>query len=196
MDVSDCDLMKGIAAGDGAAFDTFYTRHQLYVLRVLLRLLQEPADAEDVMQETFLQIWHRSGQYDPSRATPAGYLTLVARSRALDLIRRRRATQPEGGVEPTFEFDPTLGLVQDESRTQMRDAMAKLPVDQRQVIRMAFLASMTHEQIAGQLNLPLGTVKTRIRLGLQRLKSILPEAASGGGLTPADLTLTVTITLV
>lgn len=178
MDTSDALLMKGIAAGDESSFRAFYDRHLRTVIQLLYRMLREPADVEDVAQETFLQIWNRSHQYDASRASPAGYLTLVARSRALDLIRKRKPNLPPDHVEPTFEHDVTLQLVRDESVHHVRQAMAKLPAEQRQVIRLAFLTGLTHEQIALALHVPLGTVKTRIRLGLRRLKTLMPEQSN------------------
>ena len=195
MDASDSQLMSAIVNGDEVAFRTFFERHSLGVMKTLFRILREPADAEDVMQETFLQLWSRSSQYDAAKASPAGYLTLIARSRALDLVRKRKPGQGADSVEPSFEFDPSLGLIQDESRVKMRAAMSSLPAEQRQVIRLAFMAGLTHEQIAFQLNVPLGTVKTRIRLGLRRLKTMLPDGSgggdapdAGGGLAPAEPT--------
>jgi len=182
MDSSDAQLMRGIVAGDASAFQVFFNRHRLPITQFLYLILREPADVEDVVQETFLQIWHRAEQYNPAKASPAGWLTLIARSRALDLIRRRKTRQPGSSeVEPSFENDISLGLIQDESRQEVRAAMTRLPPEQRQVIRMAFLGGMTHEQIAHILHVPLGTVKTRIRLGLRRLKNLLPEEESEAG---------------
>jgi RNA polymerase sigma-70 factor (ECF subfamily) len=179
MDASDAELMQGIVAGEPAAFHLFFDRHRQAITQFLYRILREPADVEDIVQEAFLQLWHRSEQYNPDKASPAGWLTLIARSRALDLIRRRRPGQPAEGAEPSFQTDITLGLIQDESRARVRAALLGLPQEQRDVIRMAFLGGMTHEQIAGTLHLPLGTVKTRIRLGLRRLKQMLPDENGG-----------------
>jgi RNA polymerase sigma-70 factor, ECF subfamily len=175
MDINDAQLMQSIAAGDAAAFQSFMSRHSKMVMQTLYRLLREPSDVEDVMQETFLQIWRKSDRYDETKASPAGYLTLIARSRALDLLRRRKPGTPPDHVEPSFEFDISLGLVRDESVKRVRAALNQLPLDQRKVIRLAFLTGMTHEQIAGMLHVPLGTVKTRIRLGLRRLKTLMPD---------------------
>lgn len=175
MDINDGQLMQGIAAGDEAAFHTFMQRHTKMVMQVLYRMLHEPADAEDVLQETFLQIWQKSDRYDATKASPAGYLTLIARSRAMDLLRKRRHDQHSDQVDPSFEFDISLGLVRDESVRRVRAALSQLPLDQRKVIRLAFLTGMTHERIADILRVPLGTVKTRIRLGLRRLRAMLPE---------------------
>ena len=175
MDISDTQLMQAIAAGDAAAFQSFMLRHAKMVMQTLYRLLREPADVEDVMQETFLQIWQKSDRYDETKSSPAGYLTLIARSRALDLLRRRKPETPPDFLDPSFEFDISLGLVRDESVKRVRAALNQLPLDQRKVIRLAFLTGMTHEQIAGMLHMPLGTVKTRIRLGLRRLKALIPE---------------------
>ena len=177
---SDSELMAGIVAGDEAAFHAFYDRHSLHVMRVLFRLLHEPADAEDVMQETFLQLWHRAEQYNAELASPVGWLTLIARSRALDLLRKRKPSQGDSSADPGFEIDMSLGLVRDESRTKVRAALSNLPSEQRQVIRMAFMGGMTHEQIAEMLSLPLGTVKTRIRLGLRRMRTMMPGESGNG----------------
>jgi RNA polymerase sigma-70 factor (ECF subfamily) len=127
------------------------------------------------MQETFLQLWHRSEQYNANLASPVGWLTLIARSRALDLLRKRKPLQGDSSADPGFEIDMSLGLVRDESRAAVRSALSSLPADQRQVIRMAFMGGMTHEQIAAMLGLPLGTVKTRIRLGLRRMRNMMPS---------------------
>jgi RNA polymerase sigma-70 factor (ECF subfamily) len=180
MDASDAHLMHGIAAGDEAAFYAFYQRHLSTVMQVLYRMLREPADVEDVLQDTFTQIWHRSHQYDPQRASPAGYLTMVARSRALDLLRRRKPDPGGEQLDKPVDWDPTIGMARDESVTKVRSALSKLPPEQREVIRMAFLGGLTHEQIAHMLSVPLGTVKTRIRLGLRRLKSLMPGTGNGG----------------
>src|SRR4051794_26978706 len=111
MEPSDAQLMQGIVAGDQSAFNCFYERNNLMVLRVLLRILHEPADAEDVMQESFLQLWHRADQYNPGLASPSGWLTLIARSRALDLLRRRKPKQSDPNSDPGFEIDLSLGLI-------------------------------------------------------------------------------------
>src|SRR5438132_1449362 len=147
MDISDAQLMQAIAAGDAAAFQSFMHRHSKTVMQTLYRLLREPSDVEDVMQETFLQIWQKSDRYDETKASPAGYLTLIARSRALDLLRKRKPETPPDHVDPSFEFDISLGLIRDESVKRVRAALNQLPLDQRKVIRLAFLTGMTHEQI-------------------------------------------------
>lgn len=172
---NDADLMQAIVVGDETAFNTFYERHSRATLGVLLRLIREPGDAEDVMQETFLQVWNRAQQYDAERASPAAWLTMIARSRGLDFLRKRRPDTPDDFFDPAFEHDPTLQLVQDESRDRVRQALAQLPPDQRDAIRLAFLGGMTHEQISVNLGVPLGTIKTRIRLGIRRLRALLPN---------------------
>lgn len=175
IDINDVQLMQSIAEGDQTAFRTFMERHTKMVMQILYRMLHEPADVEDVMQETFLQIWQKSERYDAGKASPAGYLTLVARSRAMDLMRKRKPDAPPDHVDPSFEYDISLGLVRDESVKRVRAALSQLPLDQRKVIRLAFLTGMTHERIADILRVPLGTVKTRIRLGLRRLRAMLPD---------------------
>ena len=172
--VTDLQLMQRIAAGDGSAFAALYDRHAARLLRSLVRWVGDRAAAEDVLQESFFQLWRRARQYDAGRAPPGAWLFLLARSRALDYLRHRR---PGPEVEPPadVECDPARLLEHAESSRRVREALGRLPVEQRDALMMAFYGGLTHEQVAAALAVPLGTAKTRIRLGIRRLRQALAD---------------------
>jgi RNA polymerase sigma-70 factor (ECF subfamily) len=180
MSSSDEQLVTRIAAGDRSAFAHFYDRHAGRVYGLLLYMLRHAGDAEDVLQDTFWQIWERSAsRYDVRRSPPVAWLLAIARSRALDLLRKRKLLSELPGEygcpNCSYEPDPIQRLERSETGHQLRTALAVLPEAQRQAVMLAFYTGLTHDQIARQLALPLGTVKTRIRLGLRRLRGILED---------------------
>jgi RNA polymerase sigma-70 factor (ECF subfamily) len=178
MECSDQQLVSRIASGDRGAFAEFYDRHAPAVLGLLVRLLGQRADADDVLQDAFLQVWRRAPQYDAGRSTPLGWLILIARSRALDYLRRRRP--PNAPAPETADValaDPADGLQWRETAGCVRAALKQLPKEQRSAIGLAFFAGLSHEQVARRLGVPLGTAKTRIRLGIQRLRALLDEVS-------------------
>jgi RNA polymerase sigma-70 factor (ECF subfamily) len=172
----DQQLLSRIAAGDTTAFAQFYDHHAPRVLGSLLKWLGRREDAEDVLQETFWQVWCRAGQYDAARAMPAVWLFMIARSRALDYLRQHR---PErlALVEPerVTMRDPSTIFESSESAQQVQEALAKLPEEQRSAIRLAFYEGLTYDQVARAQAIPLGTIKTRIRLGMKRLRDLLRD---------------------
>jgi RNA polymerase sigma-70 factor (ECF subfamily) len=171
-DASDQELVEAIKARDAEAFAALYDRHAPRLLGLLARWLGDRGEAEDALQDTFWQVWQRAAQYDAGQVPPVVWLMLIARSRALD---RRRP--PEGGPgaddRAATAEDPAAGLLEDESARQIRDALAKLPEEQRSAILLAFYGGMTHEQVAARQAVPLGTAKTRIRLGMRQLRQYL-----------------------
>jgi RNA polymerase sigma-70 factor (ECF subfamily) len=175
MERTDLDLLTAVAAGDADAFGAFYDRHAPRVLGFVRRLVADDGDAEDVLQETFWQVWRRSGDFDAVRGTPLAWLVLIARSRALDRLRRtKKGATPL--PEDSLKSPDTPGYVElAETREQVDAALARIPGEQADAIRLAFYGGLTHEQVAQRLQAPLGTVKTRIRLGLQRLRSLLRD---------------------
>jgi RNA polymerase sigma-70 factor (ECF subfamily) len=178
MESSDLHLLSRIASGDAGAFAAFYDRHAPVVLGLLVKMLGRRADAEDVLQETFWQVWRQAARYDPARSSPQGWLVLLARSRALDSLRRRRpAGEAPDAADRAADADPAHGLEQGEQARLVETALARLPEEQRRAIRLAFFGGLTHEQVAEQLAVPLGTAKTRIRLGMQRLRGLLADPA-------------------
>jgi RNA polymerase sigma-70 factor (ECF subfamily) len=176
MEKTDVELVHAMADGDRDSFAALYDRHAPRVFALLMRWLGQRADAEDVLQETFWQVWEQAGRYDPMRAPPGGWVYLIARSRAMDVLRRRR---PEAtgrpGCEPVTITDPGAAAEHGEASMNIGKALGALPEEQRVAVHLAFFDGMTHEQVARRQSIPLGTAKTRIRLGMQRLREILCE---------------------
>jgi RNA polymerase sigma-70 factor (ECF subfamily) len=151
---------------------------------VAYRIVGERADADEVVIEAFAQAWREAGRFEPGRGSVAGWLTMIARSRALDLVRARSrreritgtaaADQPE---EPpamgAWQGDPADSLDRSERRRQVLAALAELSPPQRKAIELAFFEGLSQSEIAERLNEPLGTVKTRVRLGMQKLRDLL-----------------------
>lgn len=172
---SDQQLLSGIAAGDRDAFAEFYDRHAPRALGLLVKLLGARGDAEDVLQEVFWQVWSRAGQYDAARSTPQVWLYLLLRSRALDQLRRRRAGTAPPAYAAAGDSDPVRDLERGEASERVRQALAQLPEEQRSAITLAFYSGLTHEKVAQHQSIPVGTVKTRIRLGMKRLRDLLGQ---------------------
>jgi RNA polymerase sigma-70 factor (ECF subfamily) len=172
MGVPIAELISRIACGrDRGAFDRLYDELSGRVYGFLLRLLRNRPDADDVLQETFLQVWNQAGRFDPERANVDGWVLMIARSRAADRLRKRAAAPTADlTADPVATADPSEPLARADDATRVSNALGQLPHEQRELIRMAFFDGLTHEQIARAMNIPLGTVKTRIRLGLIRLR--------------------------
>ena len=174
-------LLQRIATGDGEAFRRFYDRYASLAFTFAIRLLGSRSDAEDLLQEVFLQVWRQAQSYNPERGSPEAWLITMTRSRAIDKLRsiRRRDTSPL----PADEALPLAGGTQVEPPTQALEAkltvegvLTKLPAAQRTVLEMAYFDGLTQSEIAAQLREPLGTVKTRMRAGLERLRGFLEAA--------------------
>lgn len=174
MAATDVELLADVAGGDQTAFARLYDRHAPRVFGLLIRILGNRTEAEDVLQEAFFQVWTQAERYDASRASPAVWLTRIARSRAIDALRRRRDVQPlTARPEPVAADDAAAGPERGELVGAARGALTELPHDQRLAICLSFYCGLTHEQIAQQQGEPLGTVKTRIRRGMMKLRDIL-----------------------
>jgi len=176
MERTDQELLSMMAAGDSSAFGVFFDRYSSRVLGLLVKFVRRREDAEDLLQATFCEIWRRAPSFDPSRSCCDSWLFLIARSRALDYLRIRRPTAELAAVpEPATDHDLTGGLELVEASDRLHEALQRLPEEQRRAIELAFFAGLTHEQIAGELEAPLGTIKTRIRLGMNRLRDSLRD---------------------
>jgi len=173
--MSDQDLLHRIAAGDRSAFSAFYDRYAPRVWGLVSRILPRREDAEDALQTTFWHVWRSAAQYDATRARPEVWLLLLARCRALDHLRRQKAAAPLPEVDFPSRDKLGSGLEQSENAQQVREALGQLSEERASAIRLAFFAGLTHEQIAERQATPLGTVKTRIRRGMQRLRELLGE---------------------
>jgi RNA polymerase sigma-70 factor, ECF subfamily len=178
----DADLLRRMAAGDEAALGALYDRWAPLVHSVVLRVVGDADDAEELVEETFWQAWRQAGRYDASRGGISGWLVVIARSRALDRVRLRgwqRAGAASGldgaaAAEPVVDVaGPLDAAAQDETRRLVRAALEKLPVEQRETVEMAYFRGMSQTEIAAATGQPLGTVKTRARLALQKLREAL-----------------------
>jgi RNA polymerase sigma-70 factor (ECF subfamily) len=158
-----------------ADFEAIYAQHASEVLHTARGILRDTTLAEDVVQEVFERVWRGSG-FDERRGPLGPYLKLLARSRALDLWRRTRAGEraqhrlEEGaGSSPAVAHDPEAVLLRDTERRQARAAVRRLPVAQRQAIGLAYWGGLSAEQVATAEGIPLGTAKSRVRMGLDKL---------------------------
>jgi RNA polymerase sigma-70 factor (ECF subfamily) len=164
-------LVARIRAGDQQAMSELYDRYSKVVYAVALRVLQDAAGAEDVLQDVFLQLWRNPDAFDASRGSLAAWLAVIARHRSIDRLRKRR---PETNIEDcVIASGPDL---RDETeRTliieKVRGALDLMSPEQRQAMELAFFQGLTHTEIAEKTGEPLGTIKTRIRSGLQQLRA-------------------------
>jgi RNA polymerase sigma-70 factor, ECF subfamily len=180
-DEFDAELLRAVARGDEAAFARVYDRYAPILLGLMLRILRSRAEAEDVLQEVFLQVWQQARSFDPARGRAFTWLATLARSRAIDRLRavdsRERAAQrsAEDGPPPEVESHAWADeeAIRAERAEAVRAALAELPEEQRQVLVLAYLDGMSQSEIAAAKNQPLGTVKTRTRAGLKRLSEAL-----------------------
>ncbi len=173
------NLIARIAKGDREAFSRFYDALAGVAFGLIRRVLRDPGVAEEVLQEVFWGVWRDAPQYDPGRGTPEAWLLMRAKSRAIDKLRsiRRRGQTFVAPVDESVARAPDTGLDRPgagvEERGQVERGLTQLPLAQRQVIELAFFGGLTQSEIATRLGEPLGTVKTRARLGLERLRSVL-----------------------
>jgi RNA polymerase sigma-70 factor (ECF subfamily) len=177
-----------MAAGDEAALAAVYDEHARAVYSFILRILGDEGEAEDVLQEVFAQAWRQASRYDTIRGTVAAWLLNMARTRAIDRLRARRArpdraaATPEEAVAalPAATIDPADALAAEQDAERVRKALHALPALQRRAIELAYFEGLTQSEIAGRLAEPLGTIKTRIRLGLLKLRDALTGSPAGG----------------
>src|SRR2546428_109340 len=171
------ELIRRMAAGDRDALAPFYDLYAPLAFGLLRRMLRDVDEAAEVLQEVFWELWRAAGEYDPRRGSPEAWVTVRARSRGIDRVRsvRRREemfvvrTSEPAAALPEATVNPG-SLVED--REMVRGVLRELPAEQRQVIELAYLQGMTQSEIAARLGLPLGTVKTRMRLGMERLRGM------------------------
>jgi RNA polymerase sigma-70 factor, ECF subfamily len=172
-DADDMGLLTRIQSGEQEAMTALFDRYGTMVYSVALRVLKDAGEAEDVMQEIFVQVWKNPGAFVSGRGSLGGWLVVVARNRSIDVIRRRRPSEP---VE-LFALPSSTNLAQEAERNSLlekvRGAMHSLPDEQKKSIELAFFDGLTHSEIAEQTGDPLGTVKTRIRLALITIRKAL-----------------------
>jgi RNA polymerase sigma-70 factor, ECF subfamily len=181
--LDDPALLRLIAAGDDGALEVIYDRYSRLVFSIALHLLGEPAAAEEVTLDVFTRLWQNADQYDPGRAQLNTWLTSISRHRAIDRLRRRDV-RPEGHSLPLDEVNfvlaehnpgPEDNAALHLQQERVRAALRELPEEQRRALALAYLRGLTQREIAERLGLPLGTVKTRIRLAMEKLRFLLRE---------------------
>ena len=182
-------LVRRMAAGDDQALGALYDRWSAVVHGVVSRLLRHPDDVEDVVEETFWQAWRQAARFDRTRGAVQTWLLTIARSRALDRVRavRRRREEPLEGddgevvVQQAADGDPGLDAEASERRRIVVAALAGLPAEQREALELGYFGGLSQTEIAERTGQPLGTVKTRMRLAMQKLRSQLQVLGIEGG---------------
>jgi RNA polymerase sigma-70 factor (ECF subfamily) len=176
------DLVASVAKGDQKAFEQLYEQSSALLYALVMRIVGNQDEAAELLQEVYLEAWRKASNYDVARGTPMAWLVTLARSRALDRIR---ALGSRGkGVTASLDDTPAAGLVATngdalemraatERQALVGMALKSLPLVQRQAIELAFYGGLTHMEIAERLQTPLGTIKTRIRLGMEKLRDSL-----------------------
>lgn len=181
--VSAIRLIERVAEQDREAFRQLYDGFASLIFTLAMRMLRTRPDAEDLLQEVFAQVWRQAANYRAERGSPEAWMINIARSRAIDKIRSMRRmdksfvlTDDPARAESSENVE--FSAAESETRVTMNSALASLPEAQRKVLELAYFDGLTQSEIAERLAEPLGTVKTRIRSGLQRLKNILGTQAA------------------
>lgn len=177
----DAALVRAVADGRPEAVEELFDRYGGMLLGLARKVVKDPADAEEVLQETFVHVWNRAGSYDPARSSVATWLVLITRSRAIDRVRTKNvvdrthtAVQKEAG--PEHESARGASLVLDRERRQrVRSELQAIPEEQRTVLELAFYHGLTQREIAERTGIPLGTVKTRTLLAMNKLRKALRD---------------------
>jgi RNA polymerase sigma-70 factor (ECF subfamily) len=175
---ADQGLVSAIAGGSSDALGRLYDRHAGRVFALARRIVARPEDAEEIVQDVFAQVWRQAARYTGDRASVAGWIVMLTRTRAIDRLRARRARPDEDqGIEPTPALplpslapDPESITLSQESARQIRGAFETLPDPQRSVLELAYYQGLSHSEIATTTGVPLGTVKTRIRAAMETLR--------------------------
>jgi len=173
------DMVRGMATGDQLALHALYQRSQRLVFTLAARILGNRETAEEITLDVFHDLWRRAAHYDPANGTVIGWIMNQARSRAIDRLRfdqRKKRTGPDSEQDADAEFYSAQDILELKQRGEaVRAALPMLSADERVVIETAFFSDLTHAETAARLGLPLGTVKTRIRAGLTKLRQVLAD---------------------
>jgi RNA polymerase sigma-70 factor (ECF subfamily) len=181
---TDVDLMTGIQAGDPDALSQLYDRYSGIVKALILRIIHNNSEADDLLQEVFMEIWNQAKNFSAQKGKPLGWMVTLTRRRAIDALRKKQAySRAEEGLRAQPEQQPDAwvkNVTQEEiesgdTRAVMAKVISSLPEAQQQVIDLAFFQGMSQREIAAHTNIPLGTVKTRLELGLKKIYDGLKE---------------------
>lgn len=177
--LSDEAILALVSRGDEAALGALYDRFGRPAYRLALRILRDPALAEDAVQDAFLAVWRTAASYRPDRAKASTWVLTLVHRRAVDLVRReerRRADPLDETFDPAGDERTDDEAASREQRRRVQQALAQLAPDQRQALELAYYGGLSQSQIAERLGVPLGTVKSRMFSGLGRLRDILGDA--------------------
>jgi RNA polymerase sigma-70 factor, ECF subfamily len=174
----DISLIGRVVSRDEVAIGELYDRHSRLLFGLILRILRDRGEAEEVLQEVFLQVWTRAETYNVALGSPAGWLVRIARNRAIDRMRANavRGRAVEGAPTPVEPATPETNAAASEQQRAVARALDSLPEDQRVLIEYAYFQGLTQSELAERFKLPLGTVKTRVRTGMIALRDRLREA--------------------
>jgi RNA polymerase sigma-70 factor (ECF subfamily) len=180
---SDADLVAAVARRDRAAFGALFERYAGRIKAFMMRGGASAADADEITQDVMVAIWRRADSFDPARAAASTWIFAIARNRRIDLVRRAGRPGPDP-LDPLFHPEPEpdsfAAVSAAEREARLREALAGLAPEQRRVLVLAFYAGLSHGEIAARVGLPLGTVKSRIRLAFRHLHAILGEDLAEG----------------
>jgi RNA polymerase sigma-70 factor (ECF subfamily) len=166
----DAALLALVQRGDEYAMASLFDRYSKIVYSVALRVLRDPAAAEDVLQEVFMQIWRNPGGFVATRGSLGGWLAVVSRNRSIDALRRKRPTESVDEMALASNYNLADEAERNNMMEKARGVIHQLPMEQRKTLEMAFFDGLTHSEIAEMTGDPLGTVKTRIRSALSTLR--------------------------
>jgi RNA polymerase sigma-70 factor (ECF subfamily) len=176
-EMSEVELLHAVARGDEAALARLYDAYRVILFGLLVRILNSREEAEDILQDVFIQVWRRAKDFDEKRGRPFTWLVTLARSRAIDRLRQLSARQrlADGAArEQTHEVSDALtDTVKVAQQQVVRRALSELPEEQRRTLVLAYFDGLTQSEIAAKLNAPLGTIKTRMRSGMIKLRALL-----------------------
>ena len=181
VEVDDATLLGQIAGGDQRAIGLLFDRYSGLLKALARRILNDSSDAEEILQEVFLQVWKQAQRYDRTRSSVSTWLVLITRSRAIDRLRSRQVKErtltalkqerPRSHTSP----EGTRSVLLEQRRKRLFQELKELPAEQRQVLELAFFSGMTQSEIASATEIPLGTVKTRTLLAMKKMRKALQE---------------------
>ncbi|MGD1925463.1 MAG: sigma-70 family RNA polymerase sigma factor [Paracoccaceae bacterium] len=181
-DIADEDLLLRVAQnGDRAAFKALFHRYAGRIKAFMIKGRVAPDQAEEIAQEVMVSVWRKAASYDPAKAGVATWIFTIARNRRIDVIRRETRPEPDPDdplYRPDPPEDPQASLARGERDRLVREALAELSDEQREIVRLSFFAGLSHGEIAEQLDVPLGTGNSRIRLAFGRLRTALGDTFS------------------